>query len=417
MAWQRRAPLSAAVLLFMISCLSPGGSRAQADYALAGPALGRVAPGSGAAGPGQEDRSRGGLDHDLWPLDQFLEDNPRQALLLSRFTDRVQGPPVPATLLPEDADGADAAVTIVVVPPEEGDVVSWRQMIDALDERLAATGLAARVQVYRAGRPAPDKAQGGELFATTGEALAAALATAPDYLVTGRDMQGMDAVLGRLLARGHPRVVLVGAPLARRSWAGAPPLLIAGPDDAQAGALAAEQHLAQQGAGAAYAVIAGHAPGHLRRLSAYLGRMRRAGAAAPVAIGHAKDGEQGTRRALEALAALDPPPQVVFTTGRCLGSAVVQVLAHPGKGNGDRTLNSVTVIGWKAPPAVMEATDGTGEVSSTVPAVSGTLTITVDSGLLGRAVAEAVVADRTDRGATVPQVMPIPFSVSWGDAR
>lgn len=187
---------------------------------------------AGVGGPAAAaDRAAGELG-EVWTPAEFIADHPGQAALVEQFADRVAAAPDPLPI-------AGARVRIALVSTGTSAATSWRRSLVTITRRLARHGVDAELHAH-VSLPGTD-------LRTQAEQVAEALRRDPDYMIFTADTFRHNQIIGRLLTRDRPKVILDDITTPIRIWGATQPFLYVGFDHAENARLLANHYLAETG--------------------------------------------------------------------------------------------------------------------------------------------------------------------------
>ena len=139
-------------------------------------------------------------------------------------------------------------VHIAVISPDQQSSDYWRRNLISMTARLEALQIPYQLDHYSS-QPGQEQLQEQQL--------AQALKKTPDVLVINIDSAQIIKLLGRVLYRGKPAVIIQNQTTERNAWLTHPPLLYTGFDHMEGSRLLAEYLFDQHGNQARYAVLYG----------------------------------------------------------------------------------------------------------------------------------------------------------------
>nr|WP_320048542.1 substrate-binding domain-containing protein [uncultured Desulfuromonas sp.] len=142
----------------------------------------------------------------------------------------------------------NSPIKIATIYPDQQASDYWRRNLVSMTARLDALKINYRWQHY-ASRPSDSRQQEQQL--------SMALAEQPDFLVISIDSPRIRKLLGRILYRGTPKVIIPNQTISNPQWQEHPPLLYTGFDHIEGSRLLANALFERHGDNARYAIMYG----------------------------------------------------------------------------------------------------------------------------------------------------------------
>lgn len=158
------------------------------------------------------------------------------------FNNDVYNQPVPITIT------VNKTIKIATLYPDQQESDYWRRNLISMQARLEALRIPYTLKHYSS---KPDQLHLQE------KQLIEALAAQPDFLIVGTDSPIICKLLGRILYRGHPQVIIINQTIPCHNWDSYPPLLYTGFDDVLGSEMLASFLFDRFGKNARYVVIYG----------------------------------------------------------------------------------------------------------------------------------------------------------------
>lgn len=304
---------------------------------------------------------------------QYLQDHPEQPALMRAFAAQVNAdvrPLDPAQLKP---------VKIAAVYPGAQQSDYWRRNMRALRLRLERLGF----EYQFIDRPHAANAR----FEQQQQAISAALAEDPDYLILTLDDPRKKRLIEQLLTRARPKIILLNITTPLTDWASHQPFLYSGFDHAEGTTLLAETLFKAIDEQPRSIGLLYWKPGYVSQMrgGTFVDLLRARGETLSASFYTQSDVATSRRAALQ-LIANDPQLSVIFACATDVALGAIAAINEQGlKGQ-------IIVNGWGGGEAELEAIQN-GDMALTVMRMNDDTAI---------AIAEAIGNDQT--GRPVPQI-------------
>lgn len=313
---------------------------------------------------------------DYFTLGQYHQAHPEQAQKEKSFAERVRvaGVPVPAHL-------RTPPLRVAVIYPGQQVSDYWRRSVTSFRERMGELQLPLQLEESYS-RPVED-------LRIQEQQIRQALTSDPDYLVFTLDARKHKRLIGRLLERGRPRILLQNITTPLRSWEGNQPLLYVGFDHATGSRMLAEHFLRLTGGTGSYGLLY-FSQGYVsdQRGRTFSRILRKRSRIQRLAAYYTDAKPEKVEGATRNLLSGEPRPDFLFACSTDVALQASRVIEEVG------LLGEVAINGWGG---------GSNELQALV---SGKLDVTVmrmndDNGV---AMAEAIRLDREGRAGEIPTV-------------
>lgn len=180
----------------------------------------------------------------LWLYFFFCLATPCPALAqqIPNFTSVVQGDAVAVRV-------QQPPIKIAIVYPAIQSSDYWRRSVVSMEKRLQELNIPVELTTYYS-RPADGSR-------TQEKQITQALQNQPDFLLINTDYPRVEDIIGRILHRGSPHVIIQNQTTENKAWLDTPPLLYSGFDHVKGSELIAHYLFDTYGEDAKYAIIYG----------------------------------------------------------------------------------------------------------------------------------------------------------------
>lgn len=308
-------------------------------------------------------------------IQNYIVQNPEQALLMQQFSKQVHHPASPL-ILPQKHP---AKIAIIYPALQSSDY--WLRSLASFEQRLKQTGLQYELKTFLS-RPSIDAP-------LQSQQLNEALQWQPDYLVFTLETVRQRRLIEQVLAKGTPKLILQNITTPLASWQSHRPFLYVGFDHAQGTRLLAEWMLKKTNYQADYLMLY-FSPGYISKM--------RGDTFATEAARHSNvhqvaqyftNGDRGTAYKAT-LKALSKHPQInmIYANSTDIALGALQALKEQG------LEDKVLLNGWGGGSSELEALN-TGGLDVTVMRMND------DNGI---AMADAIKLDIEGKGSAVPHI-------------